>query len=167
MFVRIHPRQFTFFVGPLFMGLLLLAGVVGSTGSAAETPDKKQEKRNLPAAVAADKAATEAKRAHVQATELVPMLHAPPMAQVEAKPPSPVAGRVWVPGHWVPEKGEWRWTKGEWRLPPTPISVWIEPRYDAKTKQWSAGYWQPDRPDSYEGETAQAAATPPVSESAW
>lgn len=70
----------------------------------------------------------------------------PPVPRPETKPPAPAAGYVWVPGHYMPVKGEWQWVAGEWGVPATPSSVWIDARYDAKVKYWTPGYWQPDRP---------------------
>lgn len=70
----------------------------------------------------------------------------PPAPRPETKPTQPVTGYVWVPGHYMPLKGEWRWVKGEWAVPATPASVWIPARYDEQEKKWSPGYWQPDRP---------------------
>lgn len=70
----------------------------------------------------------------------------PPPVRPETKPPAPAGLYVWVPGHYAPAKGEWQWIPGEWSVPATPSSVWIEGRYDEKTKRYSPGYWQPDRP---------------------
>lgn len=75
----------------------------------------------------------------------------PPAPRLETKPPTPGADRVWVPGHYMPEKGAWVWVAGEWGIPATPSSVWIEARYDVKERRWSPGYWQPDRPAPGEG----------------
>ncbi|HUR56111.1 MAG TPA: hypothetical protein VM029_00270 [Opitutaceae bacterium] len=74
------------------------------------------------------------------------MADPPPPAPAETMPASPVAGHVWVPGHYMPLEGKWRWVRGEWAAPATPVSVWIPARYDAKEKKWTPGYWQPDRP---------------------
>jgi hypothetical protein len=73
----------------------------------------------------------------------------PPAPRAETKPPAPPGNYVWVPGHYVPINHEWRWVAGEWGVPVTPSSVWIDATYDAKTRTWSPGYWQPDRADSY------------------
>jgi hypothetical protein len=106
----------------------------------------------LPKSLAEEKEAEKAMRAHVRPAARV-MATPPPVPRTEVKPPAPDAHSVWVPGHWAPEAGEWKWTAGQWSTPATPVSVWIEAKYDAKTKQWSPGYWQPDRPDSYENES--------------
>lgn len=98
----------------------------------------------------------EANEKHIRpARTLVRMETPPPSPRTEKKPPLPATGLVWMPGHWTPVKGEWQWTPGEWGIPATPVSVWIEPRYDAKTKQWRPGYWQPDRAAPYEPEKSQ------------
>ncbi|MEO7414386.1 MAG: YXWGXW repeat-containing protein [Opitutaceae bacterium] len=72
----------------------------------------------------------------------------PPSPRTEIKPTSPAPGMVWVAGHYMPVKGEWRWVRGEWAVPALPISVWIPAKYDATTKHWDPGYWQPDAPSS-------------------
>jgi hypothetical protein len=74
----------------------------------------------------------------------------PPPSRAETKPAAPAGNFVWVPGHYVPLNNEWRWVAGEWGVPATPASVWIEASYDPKTKSWSPGYWQPDRPETYD-----------------
>ena len=129
----------------------------GSTEATPKPAKKAAQKLSPP--VAAKKATEEAKRVHVQG-DLVAMSTPPPPARAETKTSAAATGQVWVPGHWAPVKGEWQWTPGQWQIPPTPVSVWIDSKYDAKTKQWSAGYWQPDRPESYESETAQQSPTP-------
>ncbi len=78
----------------------------------------------------------------------------PPAPRAEQKPAVPVAGHVWVPGHYMPVEGQWRWVMGEWGVPATPASVWIPARYDEKTRKWTPGYWQPDRPTPPEPDVA-------------
>jgi hypothetical protein len=68
----------------------------------------------------------------------------PPPARAETKPASPDPKYAWVAGHYIPVKGEWQWVAGKWAMPPTVESVWIQGSYDAKTKRWSEGHWQPD-----------------------
>jgi hypothetical protein len=89
------------------------------------------------------------------------MAEPPPPARTETVPATPVAGYVWVPGHYMPFEGKWRWVRGEWAAPATPSSVWIAARYDPKEKKWTPGYWQPDRPavpDPNAGKDSAAAA---------
>lgn len=43
---------------------------------------------------------------------------APPAPIVEAEPPSPGSGYVWIDGGWVWEGHHWRWDKGRWQRPP-------------------------------------------------
>jgi hypothetical protein len=107
---------------------------------------------SLPPKIAAEKAKEEAVRAHIKPDKSVVMQVPPPAARAETKPPAPADNLVWVPGHWAPQDGQWKWVAGQWSVPATPASVWIEAKYDPPTKRWDAGYWQPDRPDSYEGE---------------
>lgn len=79
----------------------------------------------------------------------------PPSARAETKPASPDPKYAWVPGHYIPVKGEWQWVAGKWAQPPTVESVWIQGSYDAQTKRWSEGHWQPD---------GKPATTPPLNE---
>lgn len=117
----------------------------------------------LPPSLAAKKAAEEANRAHIRpANGPFTMETPPPPPRLETKPPAPAAGYVWIPGHWTPVNGQWRWTPGEWGEPPTAASVWIESKYDSKTKQWTAGYWQPDRPGGYEPDVLEKEPAPAV-----
>lgn len=83
----------------------------------------------------------------------------PPAPRAESRPASPGPGLVWVPGHYMPVKGEWRWVRGEWAGPATPASVWIQGQYDAEKKTWSPGYWQPDRPAPAEVSAKDGAGT--------
>src|SRR5689334_18414845 len=80
----------------------------------------------------------------------IPMATPPPALPVIApqRPERPAANDryVWVPGHYRPQDDTWTWVNGGWHLPPTDISVWIEPVYDAANKLWFKGYWQPDVP---------------------
>jgi hypothetical protein len=137
-------------------------GTPASAPTATSQVDAKKEKsgaahpvspEKLPPELAASKAIEEANKDHVRpARDRFTMDTPPPPPREDKKPPLPASGMVWVPGHWVPSKGEWQWRTGEWGIPATPISVWIEAKYDPKTKQWSPGYWQPDRitPDQSE-----------------
>lgn len=79
----------------------------------------------------------------------------PPSPRAETKPASPDPKYAWVAGHYIPVKGEWQWVAGKWAQPPTVESVWIQGSYDAKTKRWSEGHWQPD---------GKPATTPPLNE---
>ena len=106
----------------------------------------------LPPKIAAEKAAEEAVRAHIKPAKSFEISTPPPAPRAETKPPAPGENLVWVPGHWAPHEGQWKWVAGQWSVPATPASVWIEAKYDPAAKRWDAGYWQPDRPDSYEGE---------------
>ena len=93
------------------------------------------------------------------------MAEPPPPAPAETVPVSPVAGHVWVPGHYMPLEGKWRWVRGEWAAPATPVSVWIPARYDAKESKWTPGYWQPDRPSTSDAyPTGKDASAPPPNE---
>src|SRR5580658_9305492 len=51
----------------------------------------------------------------------------PPPARVEAVPPSPGKGSVWVDGEWSYRRGRWAWILGRWVIPPpdTAFSPWV------------------------------------------
>lgn len=68
----------------------------------------------------------------------------PPKLRAETKPPAPGPLYFWVAGYYMPVKGQWTWVSGKWSMPPTVESVWIMGTYDAATKHWSEGHWQPD-----------------------
>jgi hypothetical protein len=106
-----------------------------AAASVAPSPEK------LSPALAESKALEEAMRIHIRPARVqLPMATPPPPLLSETKPPTPSGSWVWVPGHWAPVNGEWQWRAGEWGAPATPISVWIESKYDEKTKIWTAGY---------------------------
>ena len=140
-----------------------------STTPAAE-PAKKTERpsatvapktEKIPPGPATSEAIEDANEEHIRpASERHKMETPPPPLRAEKKPPMPAPGLVWVPGHWAPVKGEWQWTPGEWGVPATPISVWIDAKYDSKTKQWHAGYWQPDRPSPHRPDPPERDTTP-------
>lgn len=117
----------------------------------------------LPPELAESKATEKAIAAHIKSPRTpVTIAVPPPLPLVEKKLPAPAEGFVWVPGHWRPVAAQWQWTPGEWATPATPVSVWIEPSYDPKTRQWISGYWQPDRAESYEAATTPKDAPPPA-----
>ena len=136
------------------------APIVVNEKKGTTTPTPSAAKGEVSKTWIADPVAAEitdqAKREHiVPGGDLHRMETPPPAARKETRPKSPEPGLVWVPGHWRPVQGEWTWVNGEWGFPPTPVSVWIEPKYDPVTKQWSAGYWQPDREEPYVEESSQ------------
>jgi hypothetical protein len=103
----------------------------------------------------------EANKEHIKESRTFLTVDTPPPApREEKKPPAPAAGLVWVAGHWLPVKGDWQWKSGEWGFPATPVSVWIESKYDPKTKRWTAGYWQPDKPSPEPVSSDKEPATP-------
>ena len=148
------------------------AAVAPSPRSSAESKESVAEKKpaaaaqpvapaKLPPELAASKVVEAANEEHIeQGRDRFAMETPPPPIRAEKKPPIPASGMVWVPGHWVPVKGEWQWRSGEWGVPATPISVWIDAKYDSKAKQWSPGYWQPDRPAPHQPEPVEKETTP-------
>jgi hypothetical protein len=123
---------------------------------------KPQASASTSSELAASEALEEANEEHIKESRTFLTVDTPPPApRTETKPPSPASDLVWVPGHWIPVKGEWQWKRGEWGFPATPVSVWIEAKYDPKTKHWTAGYWQPDKPSPPEPAGKQADQPPP------
>ena len=76
----------------------------------------------------------------------------PPPVVVREAPPRPVVverqysspgpGFVWVPGHnsWV--HGAWVWFPGTWVRPPQPNTVYIEGRWDERSRNWIEPHWE-------------------------
>jgi len=67
---------------------------------------------------------------------------APPPMLVEAPPPMPYAGAVWVGGYWV-WQGNWVWAHGQWMGPPQPDYVWVHPYYEHRGDEviFIDGHW--------------------------
>lgn len=121
-----------------------------SSAVASDQPSPATPPEKLSPPLAESKATEKAIQHHIRRADPSVMETPPPAPRAETKPESPSAGLVWVPGHWAAVKGEWQWNAGMWSIPATPSSIWIPAKYDVKTKQWSAGYWQPDRPQPIE-----------------
>jgi hypothetical protein len=71
---------------------------------------------------------------------------APPPARVEAVPPSPAKGAVWIDGEWTYRRGRWAWILGRWVTPAprTAFSPWAIVR-DSKGDLFHApGVWRDD-----------------------
>jgi len=67
---------------------------------------------------------------------------APPPMLVEAPPPAPFMGAVWVGGYWV-WQGDWVWAHGHWVGPPRPDYVWVHPYYEHRGEAviFIDGHW--------------------------
>ena len=67
---------------------------------------------------------------------------APPPMLVEAPPPMPFEGAVWVGGYWV-WQGNWVWAHGHWMGPPRADYVWVHPYYEHRGDAviFIDGYW--------------------------
>ncbi len=70
------------------------------------------------------------------------MAWAPPPMLVEAPPPMPYEGAVWVGGYWV-WRANWVWASGHWMGPPQPGYVWRHPYYENRggAVVFVDGYW--------------------------
>lgn len=75
---------------------------------------------------------------------------APPRPTVvERQYVSPGPGLVWVPGHnsWI--HGRWAWIPGTWVRPPQPNLIYVEGRWDERSRNWIEPHWAiitPPRP---------------------
>ncbi len=49
---------------------------------------------------------------------------APPPAQVDVRPPQPIASAVWADGYWHYANGRWVWVAGHWAVPPRAGATW-------------------------------------------
>lgn len=67
---------------------------------------------------------------------------APPPMLVEAPPPMPFGGAVWIGGYWV-WQGNWVWAAGRWAPPPQPGYVWAQPYYEHRDGAviFITGHW--------------------------
>jgi hypothetical protein len=63
---------------------------------------------------------------------------------VEAPPPLPFGGVIWVGGYWVWE-GSWIWAAGRWAPPPQPGYGWVHPYYEHRGNVvvFVTGHWSP------------------------
>ena len=68
----------------------------------------------------------------------------PPPPQYEVIPVAPVAGWIWIGGHWNWQLGRHVWIGGRWTAP-LPGHVWVGPRWaPAQPGGWRyhGGYWR-------------------------
>lgn len=67
---------------------------------------------------------------------------APPPLLVQAPPPPPFVGAVWVGGYWA-WQGRWVWSAGYWDRPPRMGYVWMEPYYEHRGNAvlFVNGFW--------------------------
>lgn len=76
--------------------------------------------------------------------EPIAVAWAPPPMLVEAPPPLPFAGAIWIGGYWVWE-GNWVWAAGRWAPPPQPGYGWVHPYYEHRGNLvvFVTGHWSP------------------------
>jgi hypothetical protein len=83
-----------------------------------------------------------------QSTEaLLPVPIGPPPARVEAVPPPPAKGAVWVDGEWTFRRGRWAWVLGRWVIPApgTAFSPWTIVRDSHGDLLHAPGIWRDAR----------------------
>lgn len=124
----------------------------GAAGQPESLADKPSPPTKLPESLKEEKKREQAVDNHILPENLAVMEQPPPPPRAETQPPAPGEGFKWKPGHWAVVNKQWAWVPGEWGMPPQTSSVWIEGRWDEKTKKWSAPYWQADRPETYASE---------------
>lgn len=63
----------------------------------------------------------------------------------QARPPKPSENAVWVPGHWIVERGDWRWRPGQWERP-RPGFAWEPPTVAESDDgvRYHPPYWRPE-----------------------
>lgn len=69
---------------------------------------------------------------------------APPPPQYEVIPVAPVAGWIWIGGHWSWQASRHVWIGGRWAAP-LPGHVWVGPRWvQVHPRGWRyhGGYWR-------------------------
>lgn len=125
-------------------------------------PDAPLPANKLPPSLKEEKEREKALENHILPMDLIVMDQPPPAPRQETRPAAPAANYKWRPGHWAAVDKKWSWVAGEWVVPPDPVAVWIDGKYDATTQKWTAPYWQPDRPTNYDKDAAPAkdAVTP-------
>src|SRR5579859_2089199 len=78
------------------------------------------------------------------ASDLVVIDYPPPPARVEAVPPRPAEGAVWIDGEWRARDHKWAWLAGRWVMPPegARFSPWTVVRGPDGTLYFARGVWR-------------------------
>jgi len=113
-------------------------------------PSKSMKPLTFALIAAVGAALTSAARAETHVS-LNLQLGAPPPVVVHTAPPPPVveqriispgSGYVWVPGHNSWMHGRWIWVPGTWVRPPQPEAVYVEGRWDERSRNWIEPHWE-------------------------
>jgi len=101
--------------------------------------------------IAAALALTARAETHVS-IDLGLQLGAPPPIVVREAPPrsvvvdtryaAPGSGYVWVAGHNSWRNGRWVWVAGTWTRPPQPNVIYVEGRWDERSRNWIESHWE-------------------------
>jgi len=61
---------------------------------------------------------------------------------VERQYAAPGTGYVWIAGHntWI--NGRWAWISGTWVRPPQPGVIYVEGRWDERSRNWIEPHWE-------------------------
>ncbi len=106
----------------------------------------------LPTAILAATLALPARAETHVSIDLGLRLGAPPPIVVREAPPRPVvvdtryaapgSGYVWVAGHNSWRNGRWVWMAGAWVRPPQPNVIYVEGRWDERSRNWIESHWE-------------------------
>lgn len=61
---------------------------------------------------------------------------------VERQYASPGSGYVWVAGRNTWRDGRWVWVSGGWVRPPQPNAIYVEGRWDERSRNWTESHWE-------------------------
>jgi hypothetical protein len=67
---------------------------------------------------------------------------APPRPVREVIVTSPGRGYVWVPGRYVWHHHHWNWVPGVWVVPPQQGAIYVEGRWDERSRNWVEAHWE-------------------------
>lgn len=68
----------------------------------------------------------------------------PPPVRWERIPPPPSVDHVWIPGHWVWDRGDYVWVPGHHEVRPHRRAVWEEGHWTRHERGWTwvEGRWR-------------------------
>ncbi|HEY4320684.1 MAG TPA: hypothetical protein VGM77_05830 [Gemmatimonadales bacterium] len=68
----------------------------------------------------------------------------PPPNRVEARPPAPGGGYIWIEGHQAWQGGDYVWVGGRWESPPRPKAHWVSGHWQHARGgwYWVEGHWR-------------------------
>jgi hypothetical protein len=91
----------------------------------------------------------------------VAVRYAPPSPRFERRMAAPGRGYFWIGGHHAWMTNQWVWVPGIWALPPQPGALWVEGRWDNRSRNWIDGYWSIPAPPPPPAQVVIVEAPPP------